>query len=210
MIKYSQRNSEWNKDLMGTGTIGAFGCTITCLSMKSDIKPNVVNNEIKNVNGYSGNYLIWDKLDLIKGFDFIKRVKAYNNSDVAANLPCLVEVNGAPIGGTTHWVLYVGNQKLWDPWDGKEKPTSVYSPIGYAIVKYNSPYVAPIEPPKPVEPTVTPPSVPTVPEVPQVVLSTTPDVAVIVEPLVTPQEDKPNVISRIITWLISILESWKK
>jgi len=133
---YSQRDPKWASNLMGTGTLGQLGCTITCLSMISEISPDVLNNEIKQVGGYSGNYIIWEKLDSIKGFDFIKRVRVYENTEVVANLPCLVEVNGAPIGGTTHWVLYIGNKKLWDPWTGTEKSTSAYLPIGYSVIKY--------------------------------------------------------------------------
>lgn len=138
MKLYSQRDKEWKDNLMGTGTLGQFGCLTTCLGMMSEIRPDVINNEIKNVSGYDGNYVIWEKLDLIKGFDFIKRVRSYDNTDVAANLPCLVEVDGSPIGGTTHWVLYIGNQKCYDPWDGKEKSTSTYKPIGYAVVRYQA------------------------------------------------------------------------
>jgi len=144
MKLFNQRDIKWKDNLMGTGTLGQLGCTVTCLSMLSEISPDVLNNEIKQVGGYSGNYIIWEKLDSIKGFDFIKRARIYDNADVFANLPCLVEVNGAPIGGTVHWVLYIGNQKCWDPWTGTEKSTSTYVPMGYAIVKYNvllDPYV---------------------------------------------------------------------
>jgi copper chaperone CopZ len=138
MTPYSQRDNKWKDDKMGSGTLGNFGCAVTCISMMSEITPAVMNNEIKSVGGYQDNMLIWEKLDLIKGLDFIKRVRAYENTEVANNLPCLVEVNGAPIGGTTHWVLYIGNQRCWDPWDGKEKP------IGYSVIKWKAPAVEPL------------------------------------------------------------------
>lgn len=151
MKLYSQRDPQWSANKMGDGTIGQFGCTITCIAMMTDIRPDVINNELKNVGGYSGNFLIWEKVEsAVKGTDFVKRVRIYENSEVAANLPCLVEVNGAPIGGTTHWVLYIGNQKLWDPWDGTEKPTSAYAPIGYSVIKYTKPSTEPVPPVQPV------------------------------------------------------------
>ena len=143
MTPYSQRDNKWKDDKMGSGTLGNFGCAVTCISMISEITPAVMNNEIKSVGGYQDNMLVWEKLDLIKGLDFIKRVRTYENNEVANNLPCLVEVNGAPIGGTTHWVLYIGNQKCWDPWDGKEKSTSTYFPIGYSVIKWKAPIVEP-------------------------------------------------------------------
>lgn len=135
MIIYSQRDPKWKDQKMGTGTLGQYGCLVTSISMLSGISPDILNSKIKEVNGYSGNNLIWEKLDLIKGLDFIKRVRVYENDQVAANLPCLVEVDGSPIGGVTHWVLYTGNQKCLDPWDGTQKATSSYKPIGYAVVK---------------------------------------------------------------------------
>ena len=135
MTIYSQRDIKWKDEKMGSGTIGQYGCLITCISMLRDVDPKQTNKDIKSVDGYSGNFVIWEALDKISGLDFVKRVKVYENDEVAKNLPCLVEVNGAPIGGTTHWVLYVGNQKMIDPWDGKEKPTSSYKPIGYAVIK---------------------------------------------------------------------------
>lgn len=135
MTIYSQRDAKWKDEKMGSGTIGQYGCLITCISTLRDIDPSKTNKDIKSVDGYSGNFVIWEALDKISGLDFVKRVKVYENDEVAKNLPCLVEVNGAPIGGTTHWVLYIGNQKMIDPWDGKEKPTSSYKPIGYAVVK---------------------------------------------------------------------------
>jgi len=139
MTKYSQRDPKWKDVIMGNAPISTYGCLITCLGIISDIQPDIVDSLIDNVDGYSGNYLIWEKLDSINGFDFIKRVKSYNNEDVSNNLPCLVEVDGTPIGGSTHWVVFIGDKKIIDPWDGKEKNTSAYTPIGYAVVKYVKP-----------------------------------------------------------------------
>lgn len=63
---------------------------------------------------------------------------SYDNTKVAAAIQkngfCLVEVDGAPIGGYRHWVLYIGNQLMIDPWDGKEKATSSYKATGYSLI----------------------------------------------------------------------------
>jgi hypothetical protein len=58
----------------------------------------------------------------------------------------LVEVDGKPIGGYRHWVVYIGNGKMIDPWDGKEKSTSSYpSPLSYCVIggKWNKPSPTP-------------------------------------------------------------------
>jgi hypothetical protein len=137
MKLYSQRDTRWRDEYMGNGTLGQYGCLVTCISMISETDPDVLNREIKSIGGYDDNNLIWDKLDNIKGLDFIKRVRIYDNTDVLNNIPCIVEVDGTPIGGITHWVLYIGNKRCYDPWDAEEKATSRYNPIGYAVVKYS-------------------------------------------------------------------------
>lgn len=135
----SQRDPRWSYIQVGTGgrSIGQVGCTITCLSMLADVNPDYTNQRMNAVKGYaSGNLVIWGKVsEALPNLQFIKRVSGYNNNDVKNNLPCLIEVDGAPIGGYRHWVVFIGNGKLYDPWDGREKPTSSYSPTGYAIFK---------------------------------------------------------------------------
>jgi len=138
MTIYSQRDIAWKSLLMGSGNIGNYGCLITCIGMLCNLTPKEVNEKIKSVKGYEGNMVIWGKLSTaIPGLSFIKRVKSYNNSDVLANLPCAVEVDGSPIGGDKHWVLYIGNKKMLDPWTGTERPTSAYTPVGYAVMKFD-------------------------------------------------------------------------
>jgi len=97
----------------------------------------VVNDRMKAVGGYAnGNLVIWDKIkEAFPGIQ-IRRVWSYDNADVAANVPVAVEVPGAPIGGTgKHWVVYIGNKKLNDPWGGTVRPTSDFAgPSGYCVV----------------------------------------------------------------------------
>lgn len=140
----SQRDTRWANIKLGTSnqTIGGYGCTITCLAMILDTTPDVVNDKLLSVNGYaSGNLVIWDKIkEAFPGAE-VHRVWNYNNDDVLANVPnVLVEVDGTPIGGYKHWVVYIGNHKLNDPWDGTKKPTSSYpNPLSYCVVKSPKP-----------------------------------------------------------------------
>lgn len=140
----SQRDPKWNRKKLGFGqtTIHSYGCTITSLASLLDLTPDVVNDKLKEVGGYAGtnkNLIIWSKID--EAFDnasFKFRGYEYDNFKVKAAIEayggCLVEVDGKPIGAPTHWVLYIGNQKLMDPWVGKIEPTSKYKPTGFAII----------------------------------------------------------------------------
>lgn len=142
---FSQRDTRWKNITLGTkGTIGEYGCTITCIAMILGTTPDVVNERIKSVNGYAdGNLVIWAKLEEAFPGIKIKRVWTYDNADVLANVPnVLVEVDGKPIGGYRHWVVFIGNKKLIDPWDGLEGPTSEYpDPKSYCVIlgKWNKP-----------------------------------------------------------------------
>lgn len=142
----SQRDPRWKDLKLGYSdtTIGQFGCTITALSIILGSTPDVVNLRIKAVNGYAeGNLVIWAKLEEAFPGIKIKRVWSYDNADVLANVPnVLVEVDGKPIGGYRHWVVFIGNKKMIDPWDGLEKSTTSYnSPLSYCVVlgKWNKP-----------------------------------------------------------------------
>lgn len=139
MTNLSQRDPRWKSLKLGTsnGTIGEFGCTITALSMVLGTTPDVVNERLLSVNGYAqGNLVIWAKIEEAFPGIKIKRVWTYDNADVLKNVPnVLVEVDGKPIGGFRHWVVYIGNKKAIDPWDGTEKPTSSYpSPLSYCVI----------------------------------------------------------------------------
>lgn len=142
MEKLSQRDPRWSKIKLGFSnvTIGGYGCTITCLAMLAGTTPDKVNEAMKRVGGYAnGNLVIWSKVpQALPNLRFVKRVNGYNNDDVKANVPCLVEVDfdGTPRTDDRHWVVFKGNHLLNDPWTGTERYTNVYPILkGYAIYK---------------------------------------------------------------------------
>lgn len=143
MVILSQRDPRWKDIKLGTSslTIEQAGCTITCLAMMAGTTPNIVNTNLKNVNGYANsNLVIWEKVQqALPNLQFVRRVREYNNDDVANNLPALVEVDASRIGANRHWVVYIGNQKMYDPWFGNEKATSYYKPVGYALFNIKEP-----------------------------------------------------------------------
>ena len=140
---YSQRDPKWKDETLGTkGTIGGYGCTITAIGCLADLTPSEVNQRLKSVNGFAnGNLVIWSKIEeAIPWLQFVWRGYEYNNYKVTKaieeNGGCLVEVSGARIGGSKHWLLFIGNRRAYDPWTGEEISTSLYTPItGYAEIK---------------------------------------------------------------------------
>lgn len=154
MKAFSQNDPAWKNDKHGTSnsTIGATGCTITALTMQLvsigyEETPKTVDDKLTANGGYaSGNLILWSTINKIwprakwtwRGWSYTDDDNAKVAQAIKDYGSCLVAVNGAPIGGAAkdgHWVLYIGNQKLIDPWDGKEKPTSTYSATGYAIIE---------------------------------------------------------------------------
>lgn len=146
---YSQRDTKWKDIKLGTSdvTIGNFGCTLTCFSMMVGKTPDTVNKLFIDNGVYaSGNLIIWSNVhEALPELTLVERGWTYDNNKVKAWLdkgcPVIVEVDAAPIGSprTSHFVLYIGNQVLADPWTGTTKPTSSYpEPKGFALYTINS------------------------------------------------------------------------
>jgi hypothetical protein len=143
MTLYSQQDPRWKNEILGTkGTIGLYGCTITCLGYFADLTPSQVNAAMKKAGAYSdGNLVDWVKIhSAIPSLTSEVRSKIYDNSVVLGAIQkyggCLVEVKATPIGGTgNHWVVFTGDGKSQDPWTGKERPTSDWEAVGYAVIR---------------------------------------------------------------------------
>src|SRR3990167_1070359 len=163
MIPLSQRDSRWKNITLGKSlsTIGDYGCTITCLSMVLGINPDVFNEKFKAVSGYDVDKVIWSRVSLaFPELKHIERSKTYNNEKVKAAIErngfCLVEVDfdgkiSSP--ADMHWVVYLGNQRMLDPWTGVEKATSYYPLVkGYSIFDKVAVSAPPTSPSDPIQP----------------------------------------------------------
>lgn len=144
MTLYSQLDPRWKDIKLGFSnvTLGSHGCTITAIGMILDETPLSVNERMKQVGGFAqGNLVIWEKIQeaFPNKVESIRRVWFYDNEDVRANIPCVVQVDGTPIGAPMHFVTYKGEQKLLDPWGGVERPTSFYTPQSYCVIKLKAP-----------------------------------------------------------------------
>lgn len=147
----SQRDTRWAKEKLGHSdlTIGSYGCTLTCITMLAGLTDVLdTNNRMKKYGGFSGPLIYWSQVpQALKNLTFIGRYKIYNNDVVRdwvynKKTPVIVEVDAGPIGSPqmSHFVLYIGDGKLVDPWAGKIRPTSDFpKPKGYALYQYSDP-----------------------------------------------------------------------
>lgn len=147
----SQRDPKWANVILGygPGNIGQYGCTITAITMLlnskgANLNPSQVNDKMKDAGAFVGNLVWWAKLP--QAFPQITSVYKYYTYDneivkglIKQGYPVVVCVDGSPIGSSQHWVLYVGDQTLLDPWDGKGKPTSTYKPLEFVSMGVTAP-----------------------------------------------------------------------
>ena len=148
-IKQSDRR--WADELLGnskTLTIGNSGCAITCLTMLlnyvtgKNFNPSQVNKRMKEVGGFYGALIIWSKINVaFPELKWIYRDYNYSNLKVSSyvyirRIPGMVEVVPTKnVSSLRHWVLFVGDRKMVDPWDGTIKSTSFYPVSGDSLIQ---------------------------------------------------------------------------
>lgn len=133
MKPLKQCDPKWGSKKLGTGTICDRGCTVTCCAMLAGTTPDKI---VKEAQFTKHGAIYWQTLKSLK---FHWRGYKYENDKVLKAIKdyggCLVEVSMPSAPGGKHWVLAIGNGKIIDPLDGKEKPFSTYKPTGYAILE---------------------------------------------------------------------------
>jgi len=143
ILPLSQRDLRWkDKKLGGGGSIGLYGCYLTCLSMyliycgKEDMTPDVLNEVFKVNKCYDGNNLNFYAIGKIWG-DF-KSIEFYECNDIPCDTskvdtllkkkqPVIAKVdfdNNPSTKGDSHFVLIIGKTDdghyiINDPWEGE-------------------------------------------------------------------------------------------
>lgn len=147
MTPLGQRDPRWKDKKIGnsSSSLGGYGCTLTCLAMKAGTTPDVVDDALTAVGGFQVDMILWPKINetnLGLRFPDMGRHYAYDNDlvlkEIADSGSCLVEVDFDGVITTPndrHWVLFIGNQRCYDPWTGNEVATSKY-PLrkGFCII----------------------------------------------------------------------------
>lgn len=140
MRQLLQCDERWANIKLGTSNvlIKDAGCLLVCASMLADMAVGNLNNALIRVNGYQDqNLLIWSKLGEATNnkltFNWLNY--EYNNEGVKQVIAdeggCIVRVQN---GDYMHFVLYIGNGKIYDPLSG-EASTSKYPDVrGFADI----------------------------------------------------------------------------
>lgn len=141
-----QRWEPWAGERLGTPgsrvTISQSGCAITALAMEAGLTPSEVNQLFIEHRVYANtNEVDWTRVQqAIPWLSFVERSDTYDNAKVLQAIAdygcCIVKVDfdGNPDTIDGHFVLFTGNRRLYDPWTGTERATSVYPRLlGYRI-----------------------------------------------------------------------------
>lgn len=152
---YSQRKQLYSTDRMGNTNrrIMDDGCTMTCLSMIAEKNPGDVNHLLSTQGGYWydaankrwTNLISWvSACNIINNLRFIRRDRAYDNQkalDAIAKYGFVlaeVDFDGNPKTTGRHWIVLLGNKRMYDPWSVSKHPesTSKYKEYtGLAVVE---------------------------------------------------------------------------
>ena len=125
----SQKDPRWGSLKINNTSysMSGWGCFVTCVSMVADILPTEALKKLR----FDGAMLIWESISNI-GLEPIEK-GGWDNAKaldyVAKNGQCIarVDFDGSDRTDDTHFVVLIGNKRLYDPIDGKEKATSTYS-----------------------------------------------------------------------------------
>lgn len=125
----SQKDARWGSLKINNTTynMAGWGCFVTAVSMVADILPTEALKKLR----FDGAMLIWESIanvglepifkgdwDNAKALDYVEK----NGQCIAR-----VDFDGSDRTDDTHFVVLIGNKRLYDPIDGKEKATSAYS-----------------------------------------------------------------------------------
>lgn len=113
---YKQNDSRWKNTYIGTKTIGAVGCTTTCVAMIYSYKYNTTcyPNTMRNKLNYSNNSLYWSSLKNV-GLSYSDAYNCYLNQSIMSTIysklkaghPVMIGCNGTSSRGQ-HWVVVTG------------------------------------------------------------------------------------------------------
>lgn len=180
---YSQNDSQWRFKTLGSkGTIGDYGCLLTCVAMVCtyfghEETPSTLNDKLKNNGGFAnGNLFVWGAItNIYRDIMYQGQVQTPDALTLAQmqkikdtldkGYPVIMQIDTVP--ATTsfdeHWILAIGYDGddfiVQDPWDGATKRITSWGVVPqkliYAFAYYvGTPTVTIISTPQPSTPSV--------------------------------------------------------
>lgn len=126
----------------GPTTIGTHGCKLTSFSMITGIDPVILNEKFKKDRCFIRDLLIdskiGDSLDSLFEGILIRDPKKI----------CVAEVDMSPSPGKQqHFVVWMADGTIWDPWTGTVRPANTYPIINYRVFNFDK-YLSDMKPTK--------------------------------------------------------------
>lgn len=139
MKYYSQRDPKWANLKLGNSnsTIGRYGCFLTSLAMLAEIPPDQANEKLKKEGAFSKDLIISDKAADALGLEYSPPARS---AHFVPYYDCIAEVdfNPATAKKEQHFVVYLTDGKIVDPWDLNPKPKkNPYNIISIRLFKKN-------------------------------------------------------------------------
>ena len=131
-----QKDARWKSKLLGYSqlTISNYGCLITTIAMRLGVTPDVVNDRLKAVGGFTGANVYWQMVQVafprLTDFEYVECYWTPAPLDridrrLAEGVPVHVHVDlyNETASMEQHWVLIIGKNGsdyiINDPWTGK-------------------------------------------------------------------------------------------
>lgn len=158
---FSQRDQQWAGILLGyntspTYTIGGYGCLITCFGMYINMRPDEVNQLLKDNQGFvdGTGYFIWSK-STVMGLKLFYSSPTYSSAvtnaglakmkellDAGHPLVCEIDFNEQTDSEEMHYVFINGYDETTfyaiDPWTGTQIDMNVYGGTARAVIKFRA------------------------------------------------------------------------
>lgn len=132
MTLYNQRN--YPNTVLGFGptTIGTHGCKLTCFSIITGIDPETLNEKFKKDGCFTRDLLFDPKIALSL------EIEHYGTQSTNPDRICLVEVDMSPsLGKQQHFVVWMNDGNIIDPWTGSVRPANTYPIINYRVFNFD-------------------------------------------------------------------------
>jgi len=134
MERFSQRDPRWKDVKLGFGstTIGSHGCKLTSFSIITGIDPITLNEKFKKDGCFTRDLLIDSKIAL--------SLDIAPNSTTSTNPKkiCVSEVDMSPSPGKQqHFVVWMDDGTIIDPWTGTNRPANTYPIINYRTFNFD-------------------------------------------------------------------------
>lgn len=129
MINLAQTDPRWKNVTLGTGnlTIGKAGCFVTSFAMLAGMTPPEVNRIFIDKGVFANGDMMQEK-KAAEALGLPYKARTTNQPSVT---PCIAETNHYAPSVPQHFFIWLGNGRIIDSLDGREKPDNTYRIVSF-------------------------------------------------------------------------------